>query len=341
VALMGHVGKQTVVYERRPYVKSCASIAGPKEGQGPMGGCFDAVMQDDLLGKESWELAESEMTRIVVEKAAEAGGAALSNIEAFFCGDLINQIFPSAFAGRATGMPFIGMYGACSTMIETMLTAAALVDGAYLGSAVCASSSHFCTAERQYRQPLEHGNQRPPSAQWTATAAGAVLLLAEADAAMARVKNGTIGRVIDFGVTDANHMGAAMAPSVADTITALFSDTGTGAADYDVIVTGDLGHIGRALLLELMKQRGLPLAEEKYFDCGDMIFGQDEKAKAGGSGCGCVASILAGHFLPLLQSGALKNAVVVGSGAMLSPTSAMQGQSIPCISYAVTLEGNA
>lgn len=222
------------------------------------------------------------------------------------------------------------------------MTAAAFVDGEYLSSAICAASSHFCTAERQYRMPLEHGNQRPPSAQWTATASGAVLLTDKAEESMARLKSGTIGCVIDYNIKDANHMGAAMAPSVADTITALFQDTDTKASDYDAIITGDLGHIGRSLLIELMKERGLPLDVDVLFDCGAMMYGTDKSVNAGGSGCGCIASILCGHFLPQLKGGILNKVAAIGSGAMLSTTSSMQGQSIPCISYAVVLEeGNS
>ncbi len=206
--------KQTIAFDRRPAVRARASIVGPKEGAGPLGRCFDRVLEDDLLGKPSWELAESEMLRQTVLLCLERGNVTPGQLELLAAGDLLNQIMPSGFMAREVGRPFMGLYGACSTFVEAMILCGVMVDGGYRRNAVCAASSHFCTAERQFRSPLELGTQRPPSAQWTATAAGAALIDAEAGKAAARFTHATIGRVIDYGVTDANHMGAAMAPAV-------------------------------------------------------------------------------------------------------------------------------
>ena len=327
---------QTLIYQNRPGIRAWASIVGPKEGKGPMSADFDVILDDDLLGCESFELAESEMCKRAIELAVKKGGLDNRSIDALLCGDLLNQIYASGFAARALQMPFFGLYGACSTVIEALVLGAALVDGGYRRNCVCAASSHFCSAERQFRFPLELGVQRPPAAQWTATAAGA--LLVDSQSASVVVTHGTIGRVIDYDITDANHMGAAMAPAVADTYQAHMKDTGRTHVAYDLIVTGDLGHVGRALLLELLTERGMPVPEEKLFDCGANLFAADQDVHAGASGCGCIASVLTGHCLPMIVSGKIVRLLALGSGAMLSPVSALQGQSIPGISYAVAIE---
>lgn len=333
--------RQTLTYPNRPRVRASAAIAGAKEGAGPLGGDFDQVVQDELLGQDTWEQAESELSRRAIALCLKKGGLTPAALEALLCGDLLNQIIASGFAGRALGAPFLGLYGACSTVVEALVLGGALVDGGYRANCVCAASSHFCTAERQYRFPLELGNQRPPSAQWTATAAGAVLLDARRDKAMARLTHGTLGRVVDYQIADANHMGAAMAPAVADTLCAHLRDTGRSPADYDLIVTGDLGCIGRDILLELMKERGVPLEPGRLVDCGASLYNKEQDCHAGGSGCGCVASVLASHFLPMLADGRAARLLVLGSGAMLSTTSSQQGQSIPGLSYAVALEADS
>ena len=332
--------RQTLTYPNRPRVRASAAIAGAKEGAGPLGGDFDQVVQDELLGQDTWEQAESELSRRAIALCLKKGGLTPSALEALLCGDLLNQIIASGFAGRALGAPFLGLYGACSTVVEALVLGGALVDGGYRANCVCAASSHFCTAERQYRFPLELGNQRPPSAQWTATAAGAVLLDARRDKAMARLTHGTLGRVVDYQIADANHMGAAMAPAVADTLCAHLRDTGRSPADYGLIVTGDLGCIGRDILLELMKERGVPLEPGRLVDCGASLYNKEQDCHAGGSGCGCVASVLASHFLPMLADGRAARLLVLGSEAMLSTTSSQQGQSIPGLSYAVALEAD-
>ena len=332
--------RQTLTYRDRPRVRASAAIAGAKEGKGPLGGDFDFIVQDDLLGQDTWEQAESELSRQTIELCLKKRGMTVSLLEALLCGDLLNQIIASGFAGRALGVPFLGLYGACSTVIEGMVLGAALVDGGYRANCVCAASSHFCSAERQYRFPLELGTQRPPSAQWTAPAAGAVLIDKAPEKGLARITHGTLGRVIDYQISDVNHMGAAMAPAVADTLQSHLEDTGRGPADYDLIVTGDLGCIGRDILMELTKKRGIALSDAQLVDCGASLYAKEQDCHAGGSGCGCIASVLASHFLPMLQSGQVKRLLALGSGAMLSPTSSQQGQSIPGISYAVALEAD-
>lgn len=235
-------------------------------------------------------------------------------------------------------MPLVGLYGACSTFVEGLVLAAALISGGQLQNALCAASSHFCTAERQFRFPLEMGTQRPPSAQWTATAAGCALLMA-GDGTGLRVTAGTLGRIVDYKIKDANHMGAAMAPAVYDTIRAHLSDMGRSAADYDLIATGDLGWIGRNLLLELFRQGGLDVPEGKLIDCGGSLYYREQDPHAGGSGCGCVAAVSCGPLMNRLARGELRRILIAGSGAMLSPTSTLQGESIPSISYAACIEG--
>ncbi len=330
---------QTIQFKNRPAIMSAAATVGPKEGKGPLAGCFDDILPDDLLGCDTWEQAESEMMRRTIMRCIEKAGLCPEQVEIMMAGDLLNQIAASGFCARAMGRPFVGLYGACSTMIEALLLGAALVDGGYRENAVCSASSHFCTAERQFRFPVELGNQRPPSAQWTATAAGAVLISARPAGAMARITCGTFGVVTDYKIKDANHMGAAMAPAVAGTLCAHLTDTRRTAEDYDLVVTGDLGLIGRKILLELLRERGVRVREEALFDCGANLYSPEQDAHAGGSGCGCIASVLCGKFLPDLKRGAIKRALVLGSGAMLSPTTTMQGESIPSISYAVALEG--
>lgn len=333
---MRRAGRRTFVYEGRPALRAAAAIVGPKEGQGPLGAAFDQVLPDDLLGMKSWEQAESEMLRRTVELCASKAGVTVKAIDLLLAGDLQDQITASGFAARALGIPFFGLYGACSTFIESLVLGGALVDAKLADRVVCAASSHFCAAERQYRFPLELGNQRPPSAQWTATAAGAALLSRE-DVGLCRLICGTVGRIVDYQIKDSNHMGAAMAPAVADTLTAHFLDTGRAAQDYDLIVTGDLGFIGRELLMDLMQERGMPLLPDRLVDCGASLYSPEQDVHAGGSGCGCIASVLSAHFLPMV-AGPFKRMLALGSGAMLSPATTQQGESIPSISYAAALE---
>ena len=336
---MNRAGQQTLIYENAPVIASHNSIAGPKEGQGPLAEWFDVILQDDLLGQKSWEMAESEMVRQCVENSLNAASMPADRVQAMLSGDLNNQIIASSFAARTLGIPFLGLYGACSTFVESLVLGSALIAGGFLENAICCASSHFCTAERQFRLPLEMGTQRPPQASWTATACGSALLLPQGTPGALRVTSGTVGKVIDLNITDANHMGAAMAPAVFDCIAAHFSDLGRTADDYDLIATGDLGWIGRNLLNELFSHAGIPMRDERLIDCGASLFYQSQDTHAGGSGCGCIASVATGWLMKRMERGELKRILLVGSGAMLSPTSTQQGQSIPGISYAACIEG--
>ncbi len=328
--------KRTLIFASKPAIAGRASVVGPKEGQGPLGDRFDVVLEEDLLGMASWELAEAEMTRRACEMAREKAGIAAGAVGVQLGGDLLNQLMSSGIAARDTGSPFLGLYGACSTMAEGLLIAGALVDGGYFENAIACASSHFSTAERQYRFPLELGTQRPPSAQRTATAAGAAVVRREKG--KIRLIGGTVGKVIDYEITDANHMGAAMAPAVADTICAHFADTAQRSDAYNLIVTGDLGIYGRKILLELLRQRGMEIREEQLMDCGASLFAPEQDCHAGGSGCGCIASVLTAEIMRRIESGELKRVLAVGSGAMTSTTSAQQGLTIPSIAHAVALE---
>ena len=337
---MSRTGMQTFIYDCPPRIAARTSIAGPKEAQGPLADQFDILLEDDLLGMKSWEQAEGEMVRRCVDETLRKAALPADQLQALVCGDLNNQIIASSFAARALGVPFFGQYGACSTFVQSLVLGAALVSAGFLENAMCCASSHFCTAERQFRFPLELGNQRPPQASWTATACGSALLMPGNGTGL-RVSSGTVGRVVDLAIKDANHMGAAMAPAVYDTITAHFSDTGRCAADYDLIVTGDLGWIGRNLLMELFRRGGVDMPESKLIDCGASLFYQQQDPHAGGSGCGCVASVTCGWIMNRLDGGELRRVLIAGSGAMLSPTSTLQGETIPSISYAACIEGGA
>lgn len=337
---MSRCGSQTFAFDCAPQIAARTSIVGPKEGKGPLADEFDIVLDDDLLGMKSWELAEGEMVRRAVEHTIQRANLPLDQVQLMISGDLNNQIIASSFAARALGLPFFGQYGACSTFVQSLVLGGALICGGFVQNAICCASSHFCTAERQFRYPLEMGNQRPPQASWTATACGCALLTAGNGAGGGmRLCSGTVGRVIDLQIKDANHMGAAMAPAVFDTISAHLADTGRTADDYDLIATGDLGWIGRNLLMELFHRAGMDVPDAKLIDCGNSLFYQEQDAHAGGSGCGCVAAVSCGWLMKRIESGELRRVLIAGSGAMLSPTSTQQGESIPSISYAACIEG--
>ncbi len=334
------VGSRTVALGERPGIAGHACIVGPKENEGPYGGRFDSVLADELGGQQSFEAAERHMLETAVKLCAGKAGCELTDVQMLLSGDLLNQIISAGFAARNLQIPFYGLYGACSTMSESLSVGGMLADGGYADRLICATCSHFCTAERQYRAPLELGNQRPPTAQWTVTGAGAVMLASGAAARDARacLTQTTCGRVIDLGITDQNNMGAAMAPAAADTLEAHFADMGRSFDDYDLVVTGDLGHLGRDLLIELLREKGVKVREERLFDCGCEIFAARQDTHAGGSGCGCAASMLCAHILPELTAGHLRRIVFMATGALLSPTSTMQGESIPGVAHAVVIE---
>lgn len=334
------IGERTVVLPQRPGIAAWASVVGTKEGEGPYGRKFDRIIPDELNGESSFEAAERSILESAVKTCVQHAQLKLEDVQLLLAGDLLNQIISAGFAARNLQIPFYGLYGACSTMSESLSIGSMLADGGYADRLICATCSHFCTAERQYRAPLELGNQRTPTAQWTVTGAGAVLLCSGAAAADCPVvlTHTTCGKVIDLGIADANNMGAAMAPSAADTIAAHFRDTGRNFDDYDMIVTGDLGKFGKELLIELLEEKGIVVRLDKLFDCGSEIFAPEQDTHCGGSGCGCAASMLCAHILPETASGKLSRILFLATGALLSPTTTMQGETIPGVAHAVAME---
>ena len=333
---MKRAGERSILFEGGAYVSSSACAAGKKEGEGPLGDTFDEIISDDLMGTDTWEKAESELFKKAVKLCAQKGGRGMDEIGALFAGDLNAQIISSGFAARELGVPFMGMYGACSTMIESMLTGAVFVSSGAITPVIAAASSHFCTAERQFRTPLELGTQRAPYAQWTATAAGACMI--ESKKSDIEITSGTIGRVIDLKIKDASHMGAAMAPAVADTLFGHLNDLGIALTEYDRVITGDLGKYGLEILKELVKKKINDYPSDLFYDCGANLYSENQDTHAGGSGCGCIAGVLSGHVISQIKTGEYQKILLLGSGAMMSVTSSLQGESIPSISYAVTLK---
>ncbi|MDQ7095831.1 stage V sporulation protein AD [Desulfosporosinus sp. PR] len=328
-------GNQTVVFANPPVILASYAVVGPKEGQGPLGKTFSNVWKDQLNGEKSWELAESKMLQEALQGSIDQSGLAKEQIDFLLAGDLLNQIVSSNLAARQIALPFIGVYGACSTMALSLALGSMLIDGGFAQNVLIGVSSHHDTAERQFRLPTEQGSQRAMSAQWTVTGAGSVLLGKQG--AGPRITAATLGRVIDYGETDANNMGAAMAPAVADTILNHFQDLQRKAQDYDLIASGDLGTVGLALAAEVLKQSGLEMGTG-FTDCGVRIFDASQDVHAGASGCACSAVVFAGELMQKLKAGELKRVMLVGSGALHSPTSAMQGESIPGIGHAVVIE---
>ena len=330
-------GCRTVSFDHPVYVSAHAAIVGQKEGEGPLQGTFDMVSGDTHFGQKTWELAESRMQRIAIETAAGKAGLNLSDLDFILAGDLLNQCIGSSMASVSSNIPFIGLYGACSTMAEGLAVGACLIDGGAARRLCAAASSHFCAAERQYRFPLAYGGQRTPTAQWTATAAGAAVPTHERTPV--RLTHALFGQMVDLDVTDANNMGAAMAPAAYDTLSRLFQDTGTQPSDYDRILTGDLARVGSKLLRDLFQRDGMDLGKT-YDDCGVLLYDAAQEVPAGGSGCGCSAAVLCGDILDRMERGALHRVIFAGTGALMSPTSVQQGQGIAGICHAVILEGS-
>lgn len=317
-------------------IVATAAIAGPDEGKGPLGPEFDEIKKDRLLGLGSWEKAESQMLREAIIMAMSRGSSDECQIDLLFAGDLLNQIISADFCLREFSTPFIGLYGACSTMAESLIMAAMAVDGGYADRAVAATSSHFDTAERQFRYPIEHGSQRHPTTQWTATGAGAVVVAASGRGPV--VAAATVGVVIDYKQKNINDMGGAMAPAAADTIIRHLRATGRRPEDYDLIATGDLAAVGHPVAAELIEQAGFRLGD-RFKDCGLMLYDRKKQdVHAGGSGCACSALVYCGHIHKRLERGEAKRVLLVGTGALFSPTSTQQGESIPSIAHAVEIE---
>jgi len=329
------IGKRTFRFENPPVIAGFAAVVGKKEGQGPLASYFDKIIEDPLCGTKSFEKAECVLQQQALEAALSKAKWTPESLHFLLGGDLLNQCIATTYALRGTAVPFLGLYGACSTMAESILLAAMTVDGGWADRAAAITSSHFCTAERQYRLPLEYGGQRTPTAQWTATASGTVLLTSEGTGP--RVTMASAGVISDLSVSDLNNMGAAMAPAAYETLSAFFEDTNTRSEDYDRILTGDLGKVGSQILRTLFEQSGKPLAP-CYEDCGVLLFDDTQDTHAGGSGCGCSAAVLCSTILQDMQKGKLKKILFAGTGALHSPTAAGQGESVPGICHLVQIE---
>lgn len=330
-------GKQSFVFPDKPVITAWASVAGKKEKQGPLGKEFDVTQNDTYFGQKTWEQGEKRMQQLALETLAKKAGIQQSDFELVLSGDLLNQCIGSSFTLRNTGIPHLGLYGACSTMSESLLLASMTVAGGFMDKVVAMTSSHFASSERQYRFPLGYGGQRTPTAQWTVTGSGAALVCREGKGP--QIEACTVGTVTDLGIKDANNMGAAMAPAALATIKAHFQDLGVSDKDFDLIVTGDLGRLGKEALLALAQREGMSLGG-KLTDCGTLVFDiPSQDVHAGGSGCGCSAITLCSHLLNKLDSGKLKRILFCGTGALLSPTSTQQGLPIPGVCHAVSIMG--
>ena len=326
---------QRIIFERQPRIVSVSTIAGSKECEGIVGRYVETPLSDDMFGESTYEKAECKMLSHVIDGAITNAHLKRDEIDLIVSGDLLNQIISASFAARDYAIPFLGVYGACSTMAESLALAATFVDGGHARRVVAATGSHFASAERQYRYPLELGCTRPPQSQWTVTGAGAALVAGEGDGI--RITSATLGKVVDFGITDVNNMGAAMAPAAADTILTHFRETGEEPQSYDLIVTGDLGALGSRILKDLTWEKGLEIGDN-HIDCGEIVYNVLEDEFQGGSGAGCSAIVLNSYLHAKMMSGEFRRILFVATGALLSPVSSGQGESIPCIAHAVTLE---
>ena len=328
-----HRTGRTVAFSGGISVLSWGSIGGKLEGQGPLGSYFDEIETDSFCGQASWEKAESIFQQRALGYALERGGMGPEDVDLVLAGDLLNQCAASNFALRNQPFSVAGLYAACATMGEGLALAAMLLQGGAAHVAAAVTSSHYCTAERQYRMPVPYGSQRTPTAQWTATAAGCCILGDQGDGPY--ITHVTCGKIVDMGITDVNNMGAAMAPAAYDTLSALFRETKTGPGDYDLIVTGDLGALGHAIVTDLFRRDGVDLSRN-YQDCGLLLYDLEKQdMHAGGSGCGCSAAVLNGYLLDGLRQGRWRRLVFAPTGALLSPTSSFQGESVPGICHAV------
>lgn len=330
------VGKQSIQFQHAPHIISAASIVGKKEGEGPLGHLFDRIEEDPMLGQASWEEAESALQKEAAKLAMEKMAPGAPAVRYLFAGDLLGQLIATSFGLMDLQMPLFGLYGACSTIGEALMLGAMTVQGGYSEAVLSLTSSHFGSAEKQFRFPLEYGGQRPLSASWTVTGSGAFVLAA--CGGKARISGATPGKVVDFGLKDSMNMGACMAPAACDTICQHLEDFGRQPSEYDHIITGDLGSIGQEILLDLAKERGFDLSQQ-HLDCGMLIFDPEKQdTHAGGSGCGCAAVTLAAHVLPKIQTGQWKRILFVPTGALLSTVSYNEGQSVPGIAHGVVIE---
>ena len=331
------LGKQSVMFENKLTITSCSSVVGKKEGEGPLGGLFDEVHEDAMLGKKSWEQAEGEFLKKALEKATEKAKLTQSDIEYVLAGDLMNQSTSSSFVLRDMPVPFFGIFGACSAFGEGLGLGSMIVDGGFAKHVLVGASSHFCAAEKQFRFPLELGGQRPLTSTWTVTGSGAAVVSLGGEGPY--VRGITTGRILDMGIKDMNNMGAAMAPAAADTLCAHLREFGRSPDYYDVIATGDLGYVGKDLVIKLMAEQGYSLSNN-YTDCGIEIYDrQAQDTHSGGSGCACSAATFSALYYPKLVSGEIKRMLIIPTGALANQMTSQQGETIPGIAHAVVIEG--
>lgn len=329
-------GKQTWVFNNKPVIISSSAVGGPFEARGALSSDFDILHEDLWLGQDSYEKAEIKLLEQACESAISKVNMKKEDIQFLISGDLMNQIISSTFAARTLEIPFLGIFGACSSSMESLALASLLVDSKAAHYVIAAASSHNVTAEKQFRYPTEYGAQKPLTAQWTVTGAGAGLIAEKGDGP--KITSATIGRVVDMGISDPYNMGAAMAPAAVDTIEAHFRDLNLEPSHYDLIATGDLGRVGHTIAKDLLEKHGLKISSKSFTDCGLLIYKEDQPVMAGGSGCGCSATVTYGHFLKEMKKGKLKRILIVATGALLSPLSYQQKESIPCIAHAVAIE---
>ena len=331
----------TIFFENKPRIVGTGTIAGPKECAGVIGKYVDKTLTDDMFGESTYEKAECKMLSYAISQAIKNANLSEKEVDLLVSGDLLNQIISASFAARDFDFPFLGVYGACSTMAESMAVAAAFINAGYYKKIVAATGSHFSSAERQYRYPLELGNTRPPQAQWTVTGAGGALISymggGNEEKSSPAITSATFGKVVDFGVTDVNNMGAAMAPAACDTILTHLRDTGRKASDYDLIVTGDLGALGSRIVKDLTWEKGCDIAHN-HVDCGEIIYNVIEDEFQGGSGAGCSAVVFNSYLFDKLKKREINRILFAATGALLSTVSSGQGESIPCICHAVSIE---
>lgn len=334
------VGNQTIKFKNSPKIFNTSSIVGPKEMQGPLANEFDMHSDDIFFGEKTFEKAESRMMNNCINNLFTKTGMTPEKIDYIFAGDLLNQCMASGFCIRELDIPFFGVYGACSTFVESLILASSFIDSEYASKVIAATSSHFCSSERQFRMPLEHGNQKSPTAQCTVTASGCALVVPKdyKDTTGAYATYTTPGKIIDLGIKDGMNMGAAMAPAAFNTIMTHLEDTGRNADYYDAIITGDLGVLGSDILVDLFKKENIDISLI-HKDCGKLIYDDaTQDTHCGGSGCGCIASVFSGYFYKLLKQGKLNKVLVVATGALMSTQSSLQGDSIPGIAHAISIE---
>ena len=332
---MKKIGKQTIKFDTPPTITECSSIVGPKEANGPLAKYFDKTLEDEFWGEKTWEKAESKIIKENVNLVISKANITTNEIDCVFAGDLLNQCISSSFGLRDENVPFFGVFGACSTFVESMSLGAIAVEG-FANNVLCATSSHFCSAEKQFRFPLELGNQRPPTSQWTVTGSGAAILSKNGNGPY--ITHITPGKIVDMGIKDANNMGAAMAPAFADTLITHLKDTGRNPDYYDAIISGDLGHIGKDISIDILKSQGYNI-KPNYNDCGVLIFDKaSQDTHSGGSGCACSATVFSGYLFKQLKEQKIKKLLLIATGALMNSTTSQQGESIPSIAHAISIE---